>query len=379
MTNHNWAKIIDIDPVRQTERETVVSTADRNVGIREALRAKLGRDYEPMQELRSHLQRYAYERNMDVSSLTEAFVASPDAANMLRDGIRFLSFLSYAEMASTYDAFTTVQSSSKPQEEYLRDSIMGTIPQTPSGAPVPFVRSGFEGGVIIKNYRYAAGVEVTGDDIRFDRLGKIAQIAAELGRSGRMTEESKVYADITTTANYTRNSTTNDNDVGANTQTLTFSAIGFETGMSIVSTSKDKNSGAYLGLMPDTLITTPKMEWAVKQLLLSELIVRASANNTAETRGTGTTSPYRGAINRIIISPWFGAGFQWALVDTRRMSYVKQNVESWNILQEGMNASSEAWLIKNSIRYVIEGYFGTGFVDDRPWFYSDSTTTPAIS
>lgn len=377
--DNNWAKIIDIDAVRQTERTTLVNTQDRNLTVREALRAKLGREYDPMQSLREHLTRYAYEKQMDMTNLREAFVASPDAANMLRDGIRFLSFLAYAEMASTYDAFTSVQSSVKPQEEYLRDSIMGVISPVPSGTPAPLVMSGFEGGVTIKNTRYAAMVEVTGDDIRFDRLGKIAQVAAELGRSGRMTEEAKVYADITTTANYTRNSTTNDNDVGANTQVLTFSAIGFETGMSVVATSKDRNSGAYLGLMPDTLICTPKMEWAVKQLLLSELIVRASANNTAETRGTGTTSPYRGAINRIIVSPWFGNAFQWALVDTRRMSYVKQNVESWNILQEGMNANSEAWLVRNSIRYLIEGYFGTGFVDDRPWFYSSSVTTPAIS
>lgn len=372
-----WAKIIEIDPIRQTERSTMVGGA--NASIREALRAKLGRDYDPLREYSNHTRRFAMERGMNLENLAEAFVASPDAGNMLRDGIRFLSFLAYAEMASSFGAFTTEQSSNKPQEEYLRDSIMGVLPTVPSGTTAPMITSGFEGGVTIKNKRYAGMVEVTGDDIRFDRLGKIAQIAAELGRSGRMTEEATVYADITTTANFTRNSTTNDNDVGANTQNLAFSAIGFETAMAVISTSKDRRSGAYLGLMPDTLITTPLMEYPVKQLLLSELIVRASANNTAEVRGTGTSSQYRGAINRIIVSPWFGSSYQWALVDTKRMSYVKQNVESWNILQEGMNASSEAWLTRNSIRYVIDGYFGTGFVDDRPWFYSSTTSAPTIS
>jgi len=87
---------------------------------------------------------------------------------------------------------------------------MGTIPKAPSGQPVTFAKSGFEGAVKISNALYRVAVMITGDDIKFDRLGKIRQIAASMGRAARMTEESEFYAAITTTANLTRNSTTGD-------------------------------------------------------------------------------------------------------------------------------------------------------------------------
>ena len=49
-------------------------------------------------------------------------------------------------------------------------------------------------------------------------------------------------------------------------------------------------SGTYLGLNPDTLICGPRLEFAVKQLLLSDNVQRVGGNTTNETRGTGTTN-----------------------------------------------------------------------------------------
>lgn len=341
--------------------------------------------HDPVGELTRKIKHTALGEALKNSSghvdLLEAFVASPDAATLLRDGVRFLSMLAYAELPSTFAPFTTMQGSDRQQEEWLRDSIMGTLPRVKSGDETPMLRSGLEGGALIKNYSYAGLVEVTGDDIRFDRLGKIRQAAPELGRSGRMTEEVAVYTDITTTANFSRNSTTKDNDVGANTQTLTFSALGFETAYTIVSTAKDRKSGAYLGLTPNAMICGPLLMFAAKQLLFSPDIWRASANNAAEVRGTGTVSPYVGMIERLIVSPWFGqaANYGWALVDTRRQGYFFQTVEPFNVYSETAGPTSEAWLRRDSLRYKVFGYFGSGFVDDRPWFYSDSTTAPTIS
>lgn len=334
--------------------------------------------YDPIEELRESILRVAYSGEQSMS-LLEAFVALPDAANMLRDGIRYLAFSSYAEMPQSFASFAFMENSVRPQEEWLRDSAMGVLPRVPSGQPAPNIMSAFEGGVTIRNYRYAGIVEVTGDDIRFDRLGKIRQISMEMGRAARMTEEQQVYNDITTTGNYMRNSTTNDNDVGANTQTLTFSGIGLETAYTIISTAKDRKSGQYLGLRPDTLIIGPRLEWAAKQLLLSPEIARTHGSGTAETRGTGTTNVFRGMVSNIVVSPWLGTSYQWALCDSMRPGYVFQRVEPFNIYQEAQNATSEAWLTRDVTRYMVQGYFGTGFVDDRCWFFSDSTTAPTVS
>jgi len=149
--------------------------------------------------------------------------------------------------------------------------------------------------------------------------------------------------------------------------------------MAIIGTSKDRKSGAYLGCKADTIIVGPRMEVPVKQLLLSADLNRARGDDAAEERGMGTMNQYRGMVNNIIISPWFGASYQWALCDSTKNSFVYQTVEPFNVYQEQANVTSEAWLTMDKVRYLVQGYFGVGFIDDRAWFYSDSTTAPTVS
>jgi phage major head subunit gpT-like protein len=328
--------------------------------------------------------RYGNKRRF---SMEEAWVASPDAANLLRDGIRFLAFNAYREMPAEWERFTLVQNSDKPQEEYLLDGSVGTFPRVKSGEAVPTVISGFDRGVTIKNYQYAGLAEIVGDDIRFDRLGKIRQIAPLLGRAARQTETEAVYEVITSTGNYTRSATAGDNDGnvgnGANTQTLTFNAANLQAAKIIVGTAKDRKSGAYLGFNPDTLIVPPGLEVAAKQLLLSDTVMRVGGNTTNETIGNGTTNPYFNMISNIIVSPWFGAKaagqYSWALCDSSVQGLVFQRVAPFNIMEENQGMTSESYITRDVIRYKAMGYFGTGMVDDRAWFYSNSTTAPTVS
>lgn len=312
-------------------------------------------------------------------SLKEAFLANPDAANILRNDIKYIAFSTFGQMPRSFEAFTRFEQSSRPQEEYLRDAAIGALPIVPSGTQVEELQSNFEGGTIVANNRYAGLVSVLGDWVRFDQIGKIRQVAEELGRSGRLTEENAVYAVITTTGNFTRNSTTNDNDLGANTQNTTFNALGLDLGLSVISTSKDRRSGNYLGYRADTFICGPRMEFPAKQLFMSADLQRASANNAAEARGMGTFNVYAGVVDRIVVSPWFGTSYQWALCDSTVRSLIFQTVEPFNVFQEDANVTSESWLTKDVVRYLVSGYFGIGIVDDRAWFYSNSTTAPTVS
>jgi phage major head subunit gpT-like protein len=337
-------------------------------------------NFDVLEAYQEALHKSAYEAN--TRNFLEAFVGSPDAQNMLRDGIRYMAFSTYRGIEPTWNSFAHVMTSTREQEEYLRDSAIGTLPEVPSGTEVPELQGGFEGGALIKNKRYAGIVRLKVDDIRFDRIGKIGQVGPDLGRSGRMTEEEVVYNAITTTANYTRNVTTGDNDIGANTEALTFNGTGFEKAVNIISTARDRRSGAYLGFQPDTIIIGPRMEIPVKQLLLTGDLTRVGGNTTNEVRGTGSDiNHYRGMIQRIVISPWFGTStaYGWALVDSSVMSFVFQQLEAFNVVQESRGVTSESWLTTDSIRYLVQGYFGTGFVDDRAWFYSSSTTAPTVS
>ena len=311
-------------------------------------------------------------------TLQEAFVMQPDAANLLRDGFKYIAFTTYKGIEPTYAQLVRKESSNRPEEQYLRDGAMGTVPRAPSGAEVKFVTSALEGGTKIQNFLYRMGVEVTGDDIKFDRLGKIRQMAYELGKSAIMTEESEFWTAATTGGNYTRNSTTLDNDIGANTLSTVFNATNLDTALTTISTAKDKKSGSYLGYNADSVWCGPRAEFAIKQFLMSDGLYRAGGwSGAAETRGGGTFNAYRGLLSKMVVSPWVNS-YLWGLCDSSAYGYVWQTVEPWQILQENMNESSEAWLTRDAIRYVLRGYFGHGFVDDRAWFFSSTTSAPTV-
>lgn len=356
----------------QVERE-------REVTIDHGLPADVDmRGYEPFRKLS---ERTVGDRRMRIS-LKEAFLTDPDANNILRSDIRYIAFSTYQQMARSFDGFTTFETSTKPEESWLKDSTIGVLPKVPSGTPAPSIAGAFLDSVNIVNDRYAAIVDVLGDWVRFDQIGKIRQVSAEMGRAARMTEEYAVYAHITTAGNYTRNSTTNDNDIGANTAATTLNGAGLELALATVATSKDRKSGAYLGFNADTFITGPRNQWYARKLLTDPELLRASANNAAEEQGIGTRNPYIGTINKIIVSPWFATGttgYQWAVVDSRARSFVYQTVEPFNVFQEDAGMTSEAWLVKDVVRYLVQGYFGLGLIDDRAWYYSSSTTAPTVS
>lgn len=355
-------------------KEVQVNPESASVDMRES-------GYNPVQRLRETVDRNGRTVNM---SLREAFMTNPDAANMLRSDIRFLAFERYAAMQRTFEPFTWMQNSNKPEEEYLRDSTFGVLPKVPSGTVAPELVADFEGGVKIANHRYGGIASVTGDMIRFDQIGKIRQIASGLGRAGRMTEEHAVYSYLTTTGNYVRNSTTKDNDIGANQQSLTWGGVNLETAMSIISTAKDRKSGAYLGFKANTVICGPRLEIPVKQLLMSSDLGRVGGNinsNTNEQRGGGTENQYRGLVSNIIVTPWVTLvnDYNWILCDSTVDGFTFQTVEPFNVYQEDANVTSEAWLTRDMVRYLVQGYFGLGFTDDRAWFLSTATSAAVIS
>lgn len=307
-------------------------------------------------------------------TLKEALVQQPDASNMLRSDFRFLAFSRYAAMPVTYPQFTREQPSSKPEEYYLRDAAVGRLPRVRSGEPAPRLLSSFEGSAVIQNFKYDGIVSILGDDILYDRIGKIRQTAEMLGRSARATEEAECYNVITTAANYTRNSTTGDNDVGANTGNTALTHANFEDAMSIIATAKDRKSGMYMGFMADTIIVGPRLEWQVRKLLTSVTMNYGGDDETER----GTLNVYRGAIQRIVVSPYFSNTYEWALCDSRQDGVYFQRVQPFDVMQSTMTADNASWLNLDEINFKVIGRFGVGFVDDRPWYYSTNTSRPTL-
>lgn len=293
----------------------------------------------------------------------------PDA---LRQGIQFDVFSGYNETPTTYGSFCQVTTSTKQQEEYLKDAGLGIAPVVNEGEDYPAAAVDLNDGVIIRNYKRGFTVPVTEEMRRFDQLGKVRDLAYNMGRSLRITEEYAVMAVLTTTANYTRNSTTKDNDGGANTQNLQFTPANLVTAWNILTTMKDRKSGMYLGVRPNTLIVAPKLIWAVEQLIRSRMVIRVGGSNTNEVYGTGDVNPFFGFVDTIITSPYFGSSYEWALLERGR-SIVFQRVDPVQVLPPQFKQENDTW------HYRGRTWFGVGMKDDRYAFFSNSTTPPAAS
>ena len=314
------------------------------------------------------LQKYA--------SLREA-ATTGDFPTLLRDGLKQILFNSYNEEPSTYQEWVAMENSDKAEEYYLEMNRMGTLPVVAEGQPFPEVDVALDRTVRIANNKRGYIFAITEEMIRFDRSNQMRQYASEMGMASKQTREEQAYAVLSTTGNYVRNSTTNDNDVGANTSTVTFSPTGLITGFSTLSTMKDRKSGRYLGVRPDTLIVAPRLEFAAKQLLLSPDV--GTRTGSSEVYGTGTINQFRGLVRNIIVSPYFGTSYQWCLLQAKR-AVVYQEVDPLQLLTEDVRSvQNEGYFVYDKIRYRVRDWYGIGMMNDRFAFYSDSTTAPTVN
>lgn len=299
----------------------------------------------------------------------------PDA---LRQGLQVDLFTSYNEQAVTYPSWARVTNSNKQQEEYLFDSSVGMPGIVAEGQAYPEVATDFDSGLIIKNAKRGYIMSVTEEMQKFDQVGKVREMPELMGRGMRREEEQRCMDVITNANNYVRNSTTDDNDQGANTLTTTFDAAGLIIAFNTLRTMKDRRTKLYLGVNPNTLIVTPKLWWAAQQLIGSNQVGRQGGNTTNEIYGTGLNNSFFNVVNTIIVSPEFGSSFGWCLMEAKR-AVTFQRVEGVTLLTESMGAVTEGYFTRDVIRYRARNWFGVGMRDDRFSFLSTSTTAPTVA
>jgi len=317
--------------------------------------------------------------NENKMQLMESAIGGASTANLpelLRPGTLFDAFSGYNEVPVTYPLFCKMVSSNKQKEEYLLDAGIGIPPVVPEGADYPRAAIKTDGGKQIVNAKRGMIIPVTEEIRRFDQVGKIRDLFNVEGRAARMGEEFAAYSVVTTTANYVRNSTTGDNDCGANQQTLTFSPTGLIEAFGVLTTMKDRTSGMYLGVQPDTLIVSPQLWWAAQQLIRSPQVMRAHSDAdssviTVEKYGTGTSGPFFNVVRQIVVCPWLGNCYEWALMEAGKAIYF-QRVAPLEVFAPKEVYVNDTW------DYKVRNWFGVGMKDDRFAFYSNSSTAPTI-
>lgn len=353
----NISKIIEIlDPQAGTLRETVLDADAAPASSNRPLFESRGKPHMTLQE----------------ASTTNEFPM------LLRDGIKSIAFDSYAGVPVTWPEWVMVQQSDKQSEDWAEENAIGELPVVPENTPYPEFKLDLDRTVNIRNFKRGGIISVTEELIRFNKTNLIKRQAAQLGRSAANTREVTCYSVLNTTGNYVRNSTTGDNDIGANTAATTWSPIGLNTALTTLRTMKDRKSGVYLGVNPDTLIVAPRLEMAVKQMLLSPFLNPLPVSTSGAVYGTGTANPFRGVVNRIIVSPRLGTSYQWALMEAKQ-AVVLQEVEGLQILQESVGrVEQEGYFMFDNVRYRARDWYGVGMMNDRFAYYSSSVTAPAV-
>jgi hypothetical protein len=296
---------------------------------------------------------------------------------LFRSALKPILFGEYAGWPGTHQFWIDEEMVNQEYVTGIANSGIGKLPVRPEGGSYTEIDVALDRSVQIQLQDRGAILPVTWEAIHYDRTGIVRDWLRDMAGAMAFTEEDDAYTVLTTTTNYTLSDTTGDNDVGANTQTLTFSASAMVEALSLLRTMKDRKSGRYLGVMPDTLIVGAGLEMAAKQLLVSSELRGMGDTDAVLTYGTGTSNPFRGSVTQIVVSPFLGE-FEWSLMERGKpiKKFVSADLE---LLEENMSENSSAYFERRSIRYRVSKIYGVGMWKQHFAFFSDSTTAATVT
>lgn len=154
------------------------------------------------------------------------------------------------------------------------------------------------------------------------------------------------------------------NDTVSNRGTFALDASGLATAINAMMVVPD-DSGTPLGIVPDTLVVGPKLQWTAAELVESPVVVyRGNAIDTA------SSSPYKNALHgrlRVVVSPYLkgSADDYWYLLDTQRpirglILQLRSDVPVEFSALEGPGAGDSAWM-RDRYHYGVRARYNVGY------------------
>jgi len=125
------------------------------------------------------------------------------------------------------------------------------------------------------------------------------------------------------------------------------------------------DQGTPLGIVPDTLVVGPKLQWTAMELVESPVVVY-KANGVDSSSSTPYLNAFHGRVN-VVVSPYLrdASDDYWFLLDTRRpiRSIILQqraDVPVEFTAMEDPNSSESAWM-RDRFFYGVRGRYNVGF------------------
>lgn len=318
----------------------------------------------------------ALMKNGERMSLKEAATTySSTFPQLLQADLQTRFFNTYRGIPMTHQLWVDNMRSNRPTEQYLKDSPLGTAPKVLEGHPYPRVELDLDEVVNIANAKYGFIIPVTKEAIKFDQYNVLMQRTADRARSMAYTKEIAAYQVISTSGNFTRTTAAGDNDIGNNTAATQFSATGLSTAFKTLQTMKDSKSGVYLNVMPNTLIAGVGLTWAINQLIMSPTLSGQGETDAIILHGQGASNPFRGVVNRIVITP-FLAQYNWVLMEARRAVMFQQ---VWDLEMTQTGPTNYNYFQSDELEFKVSEFWGVGMLDDRFAYYSSDSTGPTVT
>ena len=97
------------------------------------------------------------------------------------------------------------------------------------------------------------------------------------------------------------------------------------------------------------------------------------------TYGTGTSNPFRGIVNSILVSPFIGAAYKygWVLMEPRK-AFMMQEVLPLELTQL-TNTTDWPYHQADVLEYKAREVYGVGVLNDRFAYFSSSVTAPTVT
>lgn len=125
------------------------------------------------------------------------------------------------------------------------------------------------------------------------------------------------------------------------------------------------DQGTPLGIVPDTLLVGPKLQWAALELVESPVVVYKG--NSTDTAGASSyANAFRGRLN-VVVSPFLrdSSDDYWFLLDTKRpiksiILQQRSDVPVEFTALDDPNASESAWM-RDRFYYGVRGRYNVGY------------------
>lgn len=195
-----------------------------------------------------------------------------DFPNLLRSDYQDILLSAYGSVEQPLMSLADVVTSTRESETYRGlTAIQDIYTEVPEGSEYGEILLSEKTVVTITNKKYGGLIAVTDEMIRYAKLAEFSRLGSLLGESLAKNVEYQIGAVIENTSNTT----------AATGAPLTLNRANLETVVNqfkkLTATAADGTS-VKLGLVPDTLLVPPDLEYEAKRLMQSTLIP-GSANN----------------------------------------------------------------------------------------------------